>query len=450
MAPSYTAPNAVLLDSTLVSATLTLATPAAYAGLSFLESGGNNGVSFSYAVHHQNGATDIGTKSIPDWFNGSNPAWTANGRVDVGSFSFSAVNGGNPRLYSMDITLLNASSPVTSIDFIYLSGTGHGAIMAVSGLSGSTYTPLSVTGYNADIVVEAGAGSPGALTGATTATMDAATGNTSATWYEAGYVPTAPTSGLPHAGSIITNLSAPDHLYVLAPSYTANNSILLYSNGPSASVTPTAPASYAALSFLVAAGHGPVTVGCTIRHASGASEANSFSVPDWFTKSPVAFVANGRVNVGNRTLSYLNAGNPRLYAVDIPLSVVSSPVTSISFNWQSGGSGANAAILAVSGGSSSLPLAGDDFNANTEAAALMLQQWYNGSGLYDTTGWWNAANCLEAVENVIFANNDSPVSRCPHQYVQPECLRQFPERLLRRRRMVGQRLDPRLRPDRQH
>ena len=406
MAGSYSANNAVLLDSTLTSATLTfLAAPAAYTGLSFLESGGHGGVTFSYTVHHQSGPADIGTQSIPDWFNGSNPAWTANGRVNAGTFAFNTVNGNNPRLYSLDIALANVASPVTSIDFSYVSGTGHGAIMAVSGLNGATYTPLAVTGYNEDIVVEAGAGLPGALTGVTTATMDTATNNTSATWYEAGYVPTAPTTGLPQPGSTLTNVSAPDHLYLLAPSYQANNAALLYSNGPSASLTPVAPASYAALSFLVAAGNGPVTVGCTIRHLNGASENNSIVVPDWFTKSPVAFVANGRVNVGNKTLSYLDSGNPRLYAADIPVAITTSPITSIVLAWQSGASSGSAAILAVSGGTSSLPLAGDDFNANTEAAAQILQQWYNSSGLYDTTGWWNAANCLEAMENVIFANN---------------------------------------------
>ena len=406
MAPSYAAPNAVLLDSTLTTATLSLVTPTAYAGLSFLESGGNGGVTFSYNVHHQNGTADMGTKTIPDWFNGASPAWTANGRVDVGTFTFNAVNAGNPRLYSLDITLANVTSPVTSIDLTYLSGNGHGAVMAVSGLSGTTYSPVPVSGYNADIVVEASAGSPGPLTGVTTATMDTGTANTLTTWYEAGYIGTSPATGLPHAGATITNVSAPDHLYVLAPSYTANNAILLYSNGPSVRVTPAAPSSYPALSFLVAAGNGPATVGCTINHANGANESKSFVVPDWFTKSPVAFVANGRVNVGNRTVGNLNAGNPRLYAVDIPLSIPSSPVTNIILSWQAGSSGANGVVFAVSGGSSALPLAGNDFNANTEAAAAILQQWYNGSGLYDTTGWWNAANCLEAIENVIFANND--------------------------------------------
>ena len=39
-----------------------------------------------------------------------------------------------------------------------------------------------------------------------------------------------------------------------------------------------------------------------------------------------------------------------------------------------------------------------------------FQRCNNGTssnGLWDTTGWWNAANCVEAVENEIIANNDS-------------------------------------------
>lgn len=48
---------------------------------------------------------------------------------------------------------------------------------------------------------------------------------------------------------------------------------------------------------------------------------------------------------------------------------------------------------------------GDDFNADTAIAASALQNWYNEKGLWDTTGWWNAANCVEAIENVIVADN---------------------------------------------
>jgi predicted alpha-1,6-mannanase (GH76 family) len=407
MAPNYASNNAVLLDAVLTAATLSLTTPLAFSRLSILESGGHNGVIFDYTIHHQDGTTENGSGSIPDWFNGVSPAWTANGRVDVGTFAFDNVNNNNPRLYALDVNLVNTSSPVASIDFNFVSGTGHGAIMALSGSTGGNFGPIAFTGYNRDIVVEANAGKPGVLTGVTTATMDTGTNNSANTWYEMGYVVSSPSTGLPHSGSTITNLSAPDHLYVLAPSYSLSNAILVSSNNPSAALTPVTPANFPALSFLLSAGNGPATIGCLVRFANGTSESHSFTAQDWFTKSPVAFTANGRVNVSTKTVNTVNGNNPRLYAVDVALLNAVTPITNITLTIQGGNSGANAYIFAVSGGSSSLPLVGDDFNANTEAAATILQQWYNaGNALYDTTGWWNAANCIEAIENVIFANND--------------------------------------------
>jgi predicted alpha-1,6-mannanase (GH76 family) len=407
MPPSYTANNALMLDSVLTGGTFSLVTPSIYSGLSLLESGGHNGIAFSYTVYHQDGSTETGTDDIPDWYNGSNTAWTANGRVDAGTFAFSSVNGNDPRLYSLDVPLTNTTSAVTSIQFGYISGTGHGAIMAVSGLNGGNYTPIAVTGYNEDIVVEQSAGKPGALTGVTTATMDTGTNNTGSTFYEIGYVPQAPTTGLPASGSIVTNISAPDHIYQMPPSYTANDAVFLATNRPASLVVPNITTNFAALSFLAACGNGPATVGCTVYHADGVTESNNFTIPDWFYNSPLAFDANGRVYVNNSTVNALNSGSPRLYSEEIRLSDTLSPILSISLHFVSGASGANAAVFAVSGGTDVLPLAGDDFNANTEAGTQTLQQWYNGSGLYNSTGWWNAANCVEALIEDIIANNDT-------------------------------------------
>jgi predicted alpha-1,6-mannanase (GH76 family) len=405
MAPGYSSNNAVLLDSTLTTATLTVTTPAAYSKLSLLQSGGHNGVVFNYAVNHQDGTTETGSASIADWFFGANPAWTANGRVDVGTFAFDNVNNDQPRLYGLDITLTNTLSPVVSIGFTYSSGTGHGAIMALSGAVTTNFVPITVTGYNQDIVIEASGPKPGTLGGVTTATMETGTANSQATWYEAGYVATAPATGLPAAGSTITNISAPNHRYTLAASYLANNVVLVSSNLAAVSLVPSTPAGFAGLSFLMSAGNGPITVGCTVRHADGTIETRSFVAPDWFTKSPVAFIANGRVNVTTRTVNTVNGNNPRLYAADVTLVNTTSPITNIALAYQSGPTNGNVAVFAVSGGSSPLPLVGDDFTANTRAAATVLQQWYNGNGLWDTTGWWNAANCVEAIENVIAMEN---------------------------------------------
>jgi len=405
MAPSYAANNALLLNSVLTGGTFVFSNPASYSGLSFLESGGHNGVVFNYVVHHQDGTFEAGSGNIPDWYSGANPAYIANGRVDVGTFTFNTVNGNNPRLYSLDIVLTNSSSPVSSVDVTYISGSGNGAIMAVSGLSGGFYVPIAVTGYNEDIVVEASAARGGALTN-TTATMDGGTNNTGSTYFELGYVVSAPGTGLPHPGSLVTNIAATDHVYRMAPSYTVNNTVLVDSNLQSVTITPAVSASYPALSFLTAAGNGPVIVSCLIHHADGVTESNSFTALDWFYNSPVTWVANGRVYVNNDTLNDLNIGSPDLYSADISLADATSPVTSIQLGFYSGNANSHAVVMAISGGSSSLPLTQDDFNANTAAGTAVMQQWCTQGGLYATTGWWNSANCVEALIADIIANND--------------------------------------------
>lgn len=406
MAPSYTTNDALMLDSVMTNGTFVLTSPAAYSGLSFLESGGNNGVSFSYKVYHQDGTVETGNSSIPDWYNGLNQAWTANGRVDAGTFAFSSVNASNPRLYSLDIALTDTTSPVTAIAFSYLSGGGHGAIMAVSGLQGGSYVPCAVTGYNEDIVVEQSAGKPGPLAGVTTATMDSGTNNTGSTFYELGYVAQASATGLPHAGSMVTNLSASDHLYEMPPSYSVDDAILLASNLPAATIVPVSPTNFPALSFLVSCGHGPAAFSCLVHYANGNTQSNSITVPDWFDNSPIAYIANGRVYVDTSTVNNLNSGSPELYSQDITLANSISPVNSITVNYLSGDPSADIAIFAVSGGPITLPLQGADFNSNTRAGTQVLQQWYNSNGLYNSAGWWNAANCLEAVIEDIVANND--------------------------------------------
>lgn len=46
-----------------------------------------------------------------------------------------------------------------------------------------------------------------------------------------------------------------------------------------------------------------------------------------------------------------------------------------------------------------------DYRAQSLASARVLQEWYNERGLWDSTGWWNAANCLEAIAHVVELTN---------------------------------------------
>ena len=207
---------------------------------------------------------------------------------------------------------------------------------------------LSPGSFSQDMVVEHNA--PAVPNGNyTTASMDAGIGNTGFSWYEQGYDAANPTTGLPPAGSTFVSAAFPTHHYTMPPSYTAKNAALIDSTD-SATLTPVTPAAFAALSFLTSAGNGPVIVDYTVHHADSSTETGTLSVQDWFGNNPVAFNANGRVDVVSGTLDSVTNGNPRLYVMDISLGNRTSPVTSIDLSWDSSNTGSgDAAVFALSG-----------------------------------------------------------------------------------------------------
>ena len=222
--------------------------------------------------------------------------------------------------------------------------------VVVTPASGANFAPIRLTagGYNEDMVIERTA--PLVPNGAcTTASMDAGTANTGNDWFEQGYDAAAPAAGLPPAGSTLTNLASSDHIYTLATSYTTNN-VAMIDSSHSANLIPATPTPLSALSFLTAAGHGPVTVDYQVGHADGSAEAGKFTSPDWFFNAPVVFYAQGRVDAITGAFNNVNNNEPRLYAEDIALTNLASAVTNINLTWDTGNlAGGIAAILGVSG-----------------------------------------------------------------------------------------------------
>jgi hypothetical protein len=159
----------------------------------------------------------------------------------------------------------------------------------------------------------------------------------------------ATTTGLPAPGSTITNAPGSDHTFTFAPSYAANNVAYVDSTHAS-TLTPVTPAAYSALSFLTAAGHGPIAVDYHVNHLDGTSETGKFTSTDWFNNVPVALNANGRVDVVSGNFDSVNSGNPRIYSADIILTNTSSQVTSIKLSYDTNNAaGGHVAIFALSG-----------------------------------------------------------------------------------------------------
>jgi hypothetical protein len=251
-----------------------------------------------------------------------------------------------------------------------------GLLLAGSSLARADFAPITVTpdSYNYDIVVEKSA--IHAPAPATTASMDNGTANTGNGWYELGYNIDAPDTGLPAAGSTVTSAAAPDHSYTFASSYTTNNALLVDTNITSGTLGLTSAQALSGLSFLGAAGHGPVTVGVTIHHADGSTEKPSITVVDWFNSNP-AVPVSGRLDVGTLAFANAGSGNPNLYAFDLSLSNTTSAVTAIDFSGASATNNSHVAIFAVSGatqpGGEFTPLAVEGFNQDMVVEATAPQ-----------------------------------------------------------------------------
>lgn len=351
MPATYKGSNAFLLDTTRPSTVITLSSPTNCAVMSLLTSSGGARNVIQYTVHYQNGSTERGSFPSQDWYSNEDPAWAANGKVNVVSFVHADLNSYNPKLYSADVRLSDVVTSIHSIELSLSSGSGHTAIFAVSGapMQGAVFVPMEITGYTEDVVVEASAAKPGFLETNTTATLAAGINNSGFTWYEKGYNPAAPGSGLPAAGTLVTSESDADHHFLMPPSYIAPNSVLVDSAGTNPVITLQTPARYSAISFLTASSGGPVTNSCVVRHADGTSETNSFASPDWLDNTSPALTVSGRVSVSTRLIADQNSDQPRLYAVDVPIANQDSAIKTITVSRPGANAAGHCALFALAG-----------------------------------------------------------------------------------------------------
>jgi len=365
MPPDLTTNNDLMIygSGNYSTGTFTFNTPTTATNLALLCTDGNGSQTVDYVVNHADGTTDTGTLNMADWFNGgSTVAWGCNGRITAGggynNFNSGTVNNQPPYLYDNNITV-SGSSPIVSIDFSNPGGS-YANFFAVSGnASGAAWTPIPVQGFNIMTIV------PAAFP--VTATMDQGTnivqagGGGDNTWYEQGFY-RGDSSGVPPSGTTFASLSQPTHTYQMG-NYSANNAILIDTNHQSANITPASPAAYSAFAFLTAgANEGSLAMSniCILEHADGVNETNVFLGFDWFNSanpSAVAWVANGRVALDNRTLQNTNnSGVPKLFETYFSLKDVTSPVTNILVKYGTApGANATTFILAVSATAGPLP-----------------------------------------------------------------------------------------------
>jgi hypothetical protein len=434
-------------------ATATLTTPAQYSFLSFLSGSGNGPCLVHYTIHYQGGATEEGTFTSYDWFDNTAAGHTAKAFDAFGLISLNgAVNNqstNHGELFRADVPVGQPSVNITSVDFAwYGNGTGQNpwsngrtAIYAIAGSTdGTTYSPIAVSGYNYDNVVEADAPQTagaaaqsitGTLTNVNTwctFTMDGGTSKANWTWMERGYYTFCPQAGLPVAGSTITSLTQPTIHYTMPSTYVGNCAVCLASNVPTANVKFATPAAYGGISFLAGGGNNgtPLNIRTETQFQDGTVETNWIQMVDWFNRTdPYAYVSFGQTIPGSRAIrngpdqfpnyflpgwlppfardprnggaAFPNVPNIRLYDVQFVVTNSSGLITNIALVTTNVGAWTQtASILAVAGN-------GGAAASITQPIALVTDSATGFTNRYSTNG--NAFAAANLITNTAIAND---------------------------------------------
>ena len=214
-----------------------------------------------------------------------------------------------------------------------------------SPLMAANMTPVSVTGFNLDVVVENTATGP-PYTGYAVE-LNPNEGNA---FYQSGLP--GKTYGLPVSGNFASALG--DGTVFQFQPYTANNALVL-SSGTGVSVgtlTLAVPAVYARIAVIAnSASASSTSAGTlTLNFSDGTSFVTNYAAPDWFNNSGYALSAVERINLSNGGTSGATT-NPRFYQTTLDLQALfgatNKTLLSLSFTQASGAR--STGIYAVSG-----------------------------------------------------------------------------------------------------
>lgn len=188
------------------------------------------------------------------------------------------------------------------------------------------YVPLSLTGFNNDIV----ANGNNFLT-STTTSVDA--NSDGCRFIEVGYTQFGtPTRFLPTGGAF-TSQTTPGLPFQFA-SYTANNSLTLFTAGDTGVLTLTTPMAMNQFYLLATSGGGVTNIDGVIRFSDGSTEnMPNLNINDWFNAPNYALQGVGRMYNNALGFQAPTDVNPRIYQFAIAISPAnqSKTVTSITF-----------------------------------------------------------------------------------------------------------------------
>ena len=205
-----------------------------------------------------------------------------------------------------------------------------------------TRTPLTLSGYNQDIIANGTytASTVGSVTTNSTTTTVDGQGNV---YYQRGYNTGNTALGLPTAA--FTSNSNGSTTFQLAAA-TANN-VLLLGGGTSGTLTLGTAGKFTALAFLVTGFDGSIPSSYTLNFSTGSATTGTFTALDNFDNTPFAIGGFDRARRGTGAFDN-NTSNPRLYEVDLTLASGDIARTLQSITFGNTAASGNLAVFGVS------------------------------------------------------------------------------------------------------